>query len=193
MRQIPSSAPQRDLSSILRRALVGLAVLALLLTAAVRLSAPTTHARSLVGQPAPTFALPAEADGARLPHLVRLPARTGHPLLLVFTYSLCPHCVTETQSVRDIQARDAARGLDVVYLDSPAEGTSVTNAYMQRLGVTAPVLLDTSGNVARLYGVQYYPGVVLLDGSGVVRYIATGETGQAALANAINAALAPSR
>lgn len=61
----------------------------------------------------------------------------------------------------------------------------MTDAYMRRLGVTAPVLLDTAGNVARLYGVQYYPGVVLLDGSGDVRYVATGETSPSALAAAI--------
>ncbi|MGH2486338.1 MAG: TlpA family protein disulfide reductase [Ktedonobacterales bacterium] len=181
----------RDAAHTLRLALLGLGVLALLLAVAVRLSAPTTHAHSLIGQAAPAFTLPAEAEGARLPHPVRLPARTGHPLLLVFAYSLCPHCVTEMQSVVDLQTRDAGRGLDVVYLDSPAEGASVTDAYMRRLGVTAPVLLDTGGAVARLYGVQYYPGVVLLDGSGVVRYVATGETSQPALANAITRLLAP--
>lgn len=170
-----------------------LGVLAVILAVAVRTRAPATPNPNLVGQPAPAFALIAEVNGAQAPGLVRLPAQTGHPLLLVFTYSLCPRCAAAVQGVRELQSRDATRGVDVVYLDSPAEGAGIVNAFMQRLGVTAPVLLDTGGTVASRYGVQYYPGVVLLDGAGVVRYIATGESSQAALAEAITRLLPPSR
>lgn len=180
-----------DNTGALRRVVLALAVVALALAVAVRVNAPTSRTEALVGHAAPAFALPAEANGSRLPGLVTLPARSGHPLLLVFAYSLCPQCLNEIQTARDLQARGASRGLGALYIDSPAETPAIADAYFQRLGVTSPILLDSHAAVAARYGVGSYPTIVLIDAQGAVRYVATGQTSAVSLANALDALLAP--
>ena len=191
MSQSTRRAVSWDAPRALRLALVALGALALVLAVIVRINAPLTPARSIVGDVAPSFALPAEVNGARLPNLVQPPLQSGHSLLLVFAYSLCPRCLGELQTSRDLQSREANRGLGVVYLDSPAETPAIANAYFQRLGITAPVLLDSNGTVAARYGVQYYPAAVLIDAHGVVRLVATGETSAQTLTSAINRLITP--
>lgn len=180
-----------DAPRLLRRAVIALSILALLLAIAVRFNAPSSPTHTLVGRAAPAFALPVEANGTRLPGLVRLPVQAGHPLMLVFTYSLCPRCLSVTLAARAAQARFASRGLDALYIDSPAETPGIADAYFQRLGVTTPILLDSNGAVAARYGIGYYPAVALIDTHGVVRSVATGETATRALARALDALLAP--
>ena len=189
MSQSAPSATRRPADQVLRRTLIALGVLALLLALAVRLNAPTSRSQRLVGHTAPVFALPAEANGARLPGVVRLPLQSDHPLLLVFTYSLCPQCLSKTLAAHDLQVREAGRGLDALYMDSPAETPGIADAYFQRLGITAPILLDSNGSVAARYGIGYYPAIVLIDAHGIVRYVATGDTDTHALATALDALL----
>ena len=189
MSQSAPSAITWNAPHVLRRSVMVLDVVALLLALAVRLDAPSSRAPRLVGHVAPSFALAAEANCARLPGMVRLPARSGHPLLLVFSYSLCPRCLSVTTAAHDLQAREAGRGLGALYIDSPAETPGIADAYFQRLGVTAPILLDSNGSVAARYGIGYYPAVVLMDAQGTVRYVATGDTDPGALARALDALL----
>lgn len=189
MSQSAHSVTTWNAPQLLRRAAIAAGVVALLLVVAVRVNAPASQAQRLVGQAAPRFALPAEANGARLPGFVRLPAQSGHPLLLVFTYSLCPRCLSATLAARDLQTREAGRGLGALYIDSPAETPGIADAYFQRLDITTPILLDSGGSVAARYGIGYYPAVVLIDAHGAVRYIATGETNIHTLATALDALL----
>jgi peroxiredoxin len=111
-----------------------------------------------------------------LPTSLALTGQQGRPTLLLFTYSLCPHCLGETQAVQQLQRAYAARGLQVVYIDSPAEATRIVSAYQQRLDMRDPMLLDAHGNVAEQLGIHYYPATVLIDARGVIRQVVTGET-----------------
>lgn len=193
MSQATQVAHPLDVPRTLRRAVLALAVVALALAVAVRLNAPTSRAQALVGHAAPAFALPAEVNGSRLPGTISLPAHSGHPLLLVFAYSLCPQCLNEIQTARDLQARGASRGLGALYIDSPGETPAIANAYFQRLGVIAPILLDGQGAVAARYGIGYYPTIILIDAHGSVRYVASGEASSANLSRALDALLASGR
>jgi hypothetical protein len=80
-------------------------------------------------------------------------------------------------------------GLRVLYIDSPAEAPGIITAFAQRVGVDAPVLLDTGGAVAQRYGIQTYPAAVLIDGNGVVRAQWAGETSTTALHAGLTAIL----
>jgi peroxiredoxin len=157
-------------------------VLALLLAITTRsLAGSPTDAQRLVGHTALQLTLPAVQDGHLLPQPIALAGHPGHPTLLIFTYSLCPHCLGQTQAIQQLQQRYAAPGLYVTYVDSPAEATSIVSAYQQRLNLADPMLLDAGGTLADRFGIHYYPATVLIDAHGVVRYVETGETSPQAL------------
>lgn len=170
---------------------MALALLSVGLGIAARAAAGSQRVSQLVGQPAPSFALPAEAHGHVQPGIVSLDAGRGHPQLLVFFYTLCTHCLGELATTHDVTqhvAQDPAHAGDlrVAYIDSPAENPMIPDAYVTRVGIDAPVLLDHDAQVAGRYGIAFYPTLVLLDGSGVVRATWTGEPSAATLEGAID-------
>lgn len=178
----------------LRAAFALLVLLAVALGIATRgmVGAPTGIER-LVGTPAPLFALvPAQVASrgqTQQPPAtpVTLASQRGHAVLLLFAYSLCPHCLTTAEAVRQVQ-RDtppAGHALRVLTIDSPAEAPAIAVAYQQRLGLDTPPLLDAQARVATRYGIQTYPAVVLIDATGVVRRVWTGETSATALRQGI--------
>jgi thiol-disulfide isomerase/thioredoxin len=183
-------AQPRSPQQLLIGAACVLVLAAVVLSVAIRLSAPpASGAQRLTGHPAPALALPAEQSGRLLPSAVSLAPARGHPTLIVFFFSLCPHCHAVVPTVHQLEGAYAARGLRVLYVDSPAENSGIANAYAARMGITSPVLLDASGKAARKFGVAYFPGIVLVDERGIVRAAWTGETPQAALRAAVVALL----
>jgi peroxiredoxin len=165
----------------LRVGLALLALLALALGVAARVSAGTQTVDGLIGQPAPAFTLPVEAHGQTQATQVSLAAHAGRPVLLVFFYTLCTHCLGELETVRDIASVHADAGLEPLYIDSPAELPTIPDAYLMRARIDAPVLLDGGAHVAAAYGIRYYPALVLVDAGGTVRATWTGEASAAAL------------
>jgi peroxiredoxin len=164
-------------------------LLTLALGIAVRATAGAQTLDSLVGQPAPAFSLPAETGGRPLPSPVTLASQHGHSTLVVFFYTLCTHCLGELQTVADVAAARAADhavdGLVPLYINSPAEPGGIPDAYLARVGIDAPVLLDHDGAVAAEYGIRYYPAMALIDAKGMVRATWTGEVSAQSLNDAL--------
>lgn len=174
----------------IRGMVVGIALVAVVLVVATRVAAPRAEAtRALVGQTAPGFALRQVEGGKVGKQQITLASMRGHPVLVVFMYSLCPRCLSETQVAEALAAEGSANGLRVLLVDSPAESPDIVAAYLQRVrgGGTgdAPVLLDSGGAVASAYSVGLYPTVVLIDGAGVVRDVWVGETDAALVRDAL--------
>lgn len=175
-------------SGWLRAGVLAAALLALVLGVAARALAGTSQsAPALVGRLAPAWTLPVERAGQRLPTSVTLASERGHPVLLVFFYTLCVHCLSQVQTAAAVGRDETARGLSVLYVDSPAERPDIVAAYLDRLQIDAPVLLDADGAVAERYGVRFYPTLVLVDGGGVVRGVWLGETSTAPIERALSA------
>ena len=168
--------------TVLRAGVIACVSLALLLAIVTRtLAGSPGDAQRLIGHPAPHVSLRAVQDGRLLPQPVDPAAQQGHPTLLLFTYSLCPHCLAETQAVQQLERRYAAQGVRVAYIDSPAEATGIAVAYQQRLTLSDPLLLDANGSVAGRFGIHYYPATVVIDAHGMVRRVEAGETTPQAL------------
>jgi peroxiredoxin len=169
----------------IKAAVAACALLALLLAVEIRLSAGSNLAvHRLVGSPAPAFQLHAESHGQVLPQTISLAQERGHTVLLVFMYSLCPHCLSQIQVTKGMAGRQVTGGLRIIYIDSPAESPGIISAYAERLGIegpTTPILLDHDGALAQAYGIVYYPTTILIDPDGIVRQVWTGETGQLTL------------
>jgi peroxiredoxin len=165
-------------------------VLALALGIAIRVSGGSaTAAERLIGKPAPAFALPIESHGQTLSRTVSLGEQRGQAVLLVFMYSLCPHCQSQIEAAQELEHQGTGTNIRVLYIDSPAESPSIIDAYAERLGIgtdATPILMDKDGSLARTYGIAYYPATILIDSRGIVQHVWIGETGSSALLSAID-------
>lgn len=120
----------------------------------------------------PAPALQAQAlDGA--PHT--LASFRGKVVLLNFWASWCPPCLREMPSMERLRIRMAGRPLEIVALDS-AETRDEVSAYLSRMPLGFPVLLDPDGSNTRRWKVFALPSSFLLDAEGRVRYVLTGPT-----------------
>lgn len=121
-------------------------------------------------QPAPAFEAVDLAGQART-----LADYRGKVVLLNFWASWCPPCQREMPSMERLRLRMAGRPLEIVALDS-AETRDEVSAYLSRMPLGFPVLLDSDGSNTRHWKVFALPSSFLLDAEGRVRYILTGPT-----------------
>ncbi len=110
-----------------------------------------------------------QAIDFRLPTLdgewVSLSALQGEPVLFTFFLSRCPDCNRETAYFNDIYENyRESHSLNVLGIGIGEE----IEEFAERNAVLYPVLLDTSMEVARAYGVSRVPHTVLVDRQGRV-------------------------
>ena len=99
----------------------------------------------------------------------------GKVVLLNFWASWCPPCLREMPSMERLKQKMAGRPLEIVALDS-AETPEEVNAFVARMKLSFPILLDPDGVNTRRWKVFALPTSFLLDAEGRVRYVLTGPT-----------------
>ena len=111
-------------------------------------------------------------DGARF----KISEFSGKPVLLHFWATWCPVCGLQEGSVESI-----AQDYPVVTIASWSEGEAAVKKYMHDNGLTFPVMLDDSGQLARSFGLKGVPASFVLSPSGEIAYVETGYTTEAGL------------
>jgi len=99
----------------------------------------------------------------------------GKVVLLNFWASWCPPCLREMPSLERLRVKMAGRPLEIVALDS-AEAPEEVNAYLARMKLGFPILLDPDGSNTKRWNVFALPTTFMLDAEGRVRYVLTGPT-----------------
>ncbi|HWR75580.1 MAG TPA: TlpA disulfide reductase family protein [Thiobacillus sp.] len=99
----------------------------------------------------------------------------GKVVLLNFWASWCPPCLREMPSMERLRVKMAGQPLTIVALDS-AETPDEVNAYLSRMKLGFPILLDPDGSNTKRWNVFALPTTFLLDARGRVRYVLTGPT-----------------
>ena len=99
----------------------------------------------------------------------------GKVVLLNFWASWCPPCLREMPSMERLRVKMAGRPLAVVALDS-AETRADVDAFLAKMQVGFPILLDPDGSNTKRWKVFALPTTFLLDASGRIRYVLTGPT-----------------
>lgn len=99
----------------------------------------------------------------------------GKVVLLNFWASWCPPCLREMPSMERLRMKMTGRPLAIVALDS-AETPAEVNAYLSRMKLGFPILLDPDGSNTKRWKVFALPTSFLLDADGRVRYVLTGPT-----------------
>lgn len=113
------------------------------------------------GQLIPAFTLP---DLQGVVH--RLPvSRRGDWLLIHFWADWCPPCLQELRETEPVYRRLSGEGFSVLAINIEQPRQQVLQV-VGELGISFPVLLDASGEVARRYGVNALPVSYLVDPDG---------------------------
>ncbi len=130
-----------------------------------------TPTRAKVGSLAPDFML-ADLNGKP----VTLSSLRGRVVVLTFFASWCEPCEQDMPVLEKAQreAGDRIAVVGVNYQDFPSD----TRAFVKRLGVTFPTLIEDSSDnpVAARYDVHAMPDTVFIDAQGVVRNRVFGQT-----------------
>lgn len=134
----------------------------------------------LAGSTAPTFMLP-EEDG----RLVRLEDYQGQTVVLNFWAFWCDTWKAELPSLKVLARQQASLHFHLVAISVDGTRLPVFQKYTHGVPVPFPVLLDAGGHVSKSYHVAHVPTVVIVDGTGHIRYTAYGYPGNEAVLNAL--------
>jgi thiol-disulfide isomerase/thioredoxin len=93
----------------------------------------------------------------------------GKPAIVVFWATWCGYCKAFMPYLKDIEADYAAHGVKVVAINAKEDGKGDPRAYVQGLGF-APIAVTNGDAIAVSYGIQYIPGLLIVDGKGRVAY-----------------------
>ncbi|HEY1547477.1 MAG TPA: TlpA disulfide reductase family protein [Kofleriaceae bacterium] len=125
-------------------------------------------AGDLVGRSAPPFALPIVGrDGS-----VALAKLAGHVIVVDFWASWCTPCEAALPHLDDWQRRFATRGLTVVGISG--DDVADIAKFAATRDIAFPLVRDDGDEVASSYRIGALPTMVVIDKSGVVRYIDVG-------------------
>ena len=97
----------------------------------------------------------------------------GKVVLLNFWATWCPPCQREMPSLERLRVKMAGRPLEIVAISS-AETPGDVNAYLSKMKLGFPVLLDTDSSNTRRWKVFALPTTFVLDAEGRVRQVLTG-------------------
>jgi len=93
----------------------------------------------------------------------------GKPAVVVFWATWCPYCRAFMPKLAAIQKDYAAHGVKIVTINAKEDGRGDPKAYVQGLGF-APIAVANGDAIAQSYGIQYIPGLLIVDGAGTVAY-----------------------
>lgn len=123
-----------------------------------------------IGDPAPAF-LTRAVDGTPR----TFPASfAGKPLAISFWADWCKHCASEMRAVEGVYQRHRGKGLEIVAINV-GQDTPRIAAYLRKIGVSYPVLLDEDMAITRNYRVLGLPTTYFVDGRGIIRGKIIGE------------------
>jgi thiol-disulfide isomerase/thioredoxin len=93
----------------------------------------------------------------------------GKPAVIVFWATWCGYCKAFMPYLRKIEADYAAQGVKIVAINAKERGAGDPKAYVAGLGFT-PIAVAAGDAIAAAYGVEYIPGLFIVDGKGMVAY-----------------------
>jgi peroxiredoxin len=145
---------------------------ALLLLAACSNEPPPKVSR---GDTAPAFET-VRLDGTR----AQFPADfAGRPVVIRFWADWCKYCEGEMKDIEPIYRREKVRGLEVLAVNA-GQDRATASAFVGKLGISYPALLDEDATIAKRYGVTGLPTTYFIDRQGRIAAKQIGEMTAAA-------------
>lgn len=127
------------------------------------------QATTTIGKPAPSFLLKT-VDGQR----VSLSQFKGKVVFVDFWMPNCPPCVVEAPHLQRLHKKYYAKGLRLIGATQSDPQPATVRAFIHQQGLTYPLVMDKGMKVAGQYQAETHPYGVLIDRTGIVRYIHEG-------------------
>lgn len=89
------------------------------------------------------------------------------PVMLIFWASWCPNCKSEVPKVNKLAKKYSSRGMEFIGINvgyNDSEGKA--RRFMDKNGISYPVIFDKKGKIPRQYSVQGVPTVMIADKKG---------------------------
>ena len=107
--------------------------------------------------------------------LVRLSDFQGKVVLLNFWATWCKSCLKEMPSMEKLYQSHKDKGLEIVAVSVDTASKTKVRAYVEKLGLTFPILHDRDSLISRLYNNPGVPSSYLIDMKGKLAYRVLGE------------------
>ncbi len=95
-------------------------------------------------------------------------------VMVRFWADWCPFCEEEMKAIEPIYKKYREKGF-VILAINVAQSVKTVKKYVNRLGLSYPILLDSDSATAKKYGVAGLPTTFILDRGGIVREKLLGE------------------
>ena len=117
---------------------------------------------AVTGNPAPDFSLSGPAGETRLSTL------KGNLVLVHFWATWCPPCREELPALTKLNKDMAGKPFRLLAIAVDKEGIEPVQKLFSKLGITLPVLLDRTTEVAARYGTTGVPETFIVSPSGII-------------------------
>lgn len=105
---------------------------------------------------------------------LRLADFAGRVVLVNFWATWCAPCVAEMPSLQRLRDRFGAASLDIVGVNFQ-ENAARIEPFVQRLGLTFPIVRDHDGALRKAWRVNVFPSTFVVAPDGRVAFVVTGE------------------
>lgn len=101
---------------------------------------------------------------------VKLSDYRGKVIFLNFWATWCPPCREEMPSMEALYQRLKGRDFEMLAVSIDRKGKEVVGPFVEKYGLTFPVLLDPENKTYNLYGLRGIPETFIIDKNGVIVY-----------------------
>jgi cytochrome c biogenesis protein CcmG, thiol:disulfide interchange protein DsbE len=99
----------------------------------------------------------------------------GKPVLINLWTSWCPPCRAEMPALERVYAEYHDQGFEILAVNSTTQDSQeAAVSFANELGLTFPILIDTSGDISRLYQLSSLPTSFFVSKDGVIREVVIG-------------------
>jgi peroxiredoxin len=123
------------------------------------------------GEETPAFAL--KTLNGRVMHYPE--SFNGKVVVIRFWADWCPFCETEMKDIEPVYRKYKSQGLVILALNVRQDRETAA-AFINKLGISYPILLDLEGETARSYGVIGLPTTFVIDRTGRLHTRIIGES-----------------
>ena len=122
------------------------------------------YRRPEINSVAPAFRL-LDLDGA----VHSLPDYQGKVVFLNFWATWCGPCKVEMPAMESLYQTFRSKGLEILAVSVDQQGAAVTRPFKEAMGLSFPILHDSTYQVGLTYGARTLPMTYVIDRHGIIR------------------------